>query len=319
MSAYFIVTFVCPSAESLDYWRVPQGVEVIQHGITPPLLNQWQTHLEQTFDWQHQATHWLNEQPPMALSLTFKGNPPTVEVQRQWEAAFRSTWAVDVAIEPQATFGKKRLLISDMDSTLLAGECIDELALLVGGGEQVAEITHQAMNGLLDFEEALLERVGLLKGQVANPLIQTVLAQTPLMLGAETLCAKHQANGTKQVVVSGGFIPFTQDLCTRLALDDHQANTLGIDEQGLFTGTVGTPIFGKQAKVAALHHYSQQWGIPLSQAIALGDGANDLGMILEAGMGIAFHAKPIVAQQAPFAVCFGDLTTILYYQGYKKN
>jgi phosphoserine phosphatase len=139
------------------------------------------------------------------------------------------------------------------------------------------------------------------------------------MLEAETLCATQKANNTKQVVVSGGFTPFTQDLCHRLQLDGHQANTLGIDEQGLLTGTVGTPIFGKQAKVEALTQYSKQWGIALSQTIALGDGANDLGMILAAGMGIAFHAKPIVAQQAPFSVCFGDLTTILYFQGYQKT
>jgi phosphoserine phosphatase len=315
----FVVTFVCPSFEALTYWRVEAGIEQIQQGITESLLTHWQKAIQETFNWQHQTTRWLDEKTHTAVALHFEGIPPATQALRQWEQTFRANWAVDVAIEPQTTYGKKQLLISDMDSTLLAGECIDELAHLAGIGNQVAEITRQAMNGLLDFEGALRERVALLKGQPAERLIQTVLAQTPFMMGAETLCATQKANHTKQVVVSGGFIPFTQDLCHRLQLDGHQANTLGIDEQGLLTGTVGTPIFGKQAKVDALQYYSQQWGIPVSQTIALGDGANDLGMILAACMGIAFHAKPIVAQQAPFSVCFGDLTTILYFQGYQKT
>jgi phosphoserine phosphatase len=319
-TATFVVTFVCPSKEALAYWAVEPPLQVIPNGIDEQRLTQWQMDLQQTFHWQLQATQWLNQTNRTAVLLQFIGNtPPSTDALRQWEQAFRANWAVDVAIEAQATYGKKQLLISDMDSTLLAGECIDELAHLAGVGTQVAEITHQAMNGLLDFEGALCERVGLLKGQPAQRLIQTVLAQTPFMLGAETLCATQKANSTKQVVVSGGFTPFTQDLCLRLQLDAHQANTLGIDEHGLLMGTVGTPIFGKQAKVEALHHYCQQWNIPLSQTIALGDGANDLGMILAAGMGIAFHAKPIVAQQAPFSVCFGDLTTVLYFQGYQST
>lgn len=315
----YIITFVCPSAEALAYWQIQSTLNSLPHGISELLLTQWQTAIQETFNWQLQATHWLDEHTHTAVALHFEGIPPATQALRKWEQTFRTNWAIDVAIEPQATYGKKQLLISDMDSTLLAGECIDELAHLAGVGTQVAEITRQAMNGLLDFEGALRERVALLKGQPAERLIQTVLAQTPFMMGAETLCATQKANNTKQVVVSGGFIPFTQDLCHRLQLDGHQANTLGIDEQGLLTGTVGTPIFGKQAKVDALQYYSQQWGIPVSQTIALGDGANDLGMILAAGMGIAFHAKPIVAQQAPFSVCFGDLTTILYFQGYQKT
>ncbi len=315
----YVITFVCPSSEALTCWQVEAGIEQIQQGISETLLTQWQRAIQETFNWQLQTTRWLDEQTHTAVALYFEGIPPATQALRQWEQTFRANWAVDVAIEPQTTYGKKQLLISDMDSTLLAGECIDELAHLAGVGTQVAEITRQAMNGLLDFEGALRERVALLKGQPAEKLIQTVLAQTPFMLEAETLCATQKANNTKQVVVSGGFTPFTQDLCHRLQLDGHQANTLGIDEQGLLTGTVGTPIFGKQAKVEALTQYSKQWGIALSQTIALGDGANDLGMILAAGMGIAFHAKPIVAQQAPFSVCFGDLTTILYFQGYQKT
>ena len=319
MSNKYIVTFVCPSAKALAYWRVEADIEQIQQGISESLLTHWQKEIETSFQWQLTETVWLDEQTHTAVALHFEGIPPATQALRKWEQTFRTNWAIDVAIEPQATYGKKQLLISDMDSTLLAGECIDELAHLAGVGNQVAKITRQAMNGLLDFEGALRERVALLKGQPAERLIQSVLAQTPFMMGAETLCATQKANHTKQVVVSGGFTPFTQDLCHRLQLDGHQANTLGIDEQGLLTGTVGTPIFGKQAKVDALQYYSQQWGIALSQTIALGDGANDLGMILAAGMGIAFHAKPIVAQQAPFSVCFGDLTTILYFQGYQKT
>jgi phosphoserine phosphatase len=318
-SAFFVTTFICPSKQALAYWGVAEGVAIVPTGITPPLLSHWQQTLEQTFHWQLKTTNWLDEQTQTAIALTFEGTPPAGEAQREWETTFRATWAVDVAIEPFSTYGKKRLLISDMDSTLLAGECIDELAQLAGVGTQVAEITHQAMNGLLDFEGALRERVGLLKGKPADWLIQTVLAQTPFMLGAEALCATQKANGTKQVVVSGGFLPFTQNLCERLQLDGHQANSLGIDNEGVLTGTVENPIFGKQAKIEALHQYAQQWNIPLSQTIALGDGANDLGMILTAGMGVAFHAKQIVAQQAPFSICFGDLTTLLYYQGYKKT
>jgi phosphoserine phosphatase len=320
MSHAFVVTFVCPSPKALRYWVVSSTLQTLEAGVSPELLAQWQTNLTHTFAWHLTTVDWLDEPHQRAVALTFQGDSsPTVEALRQWQEAFRATLAVDVAIEPTTTYGKKRLLLSDMDSTLLAGECIDELAHLAGIGTQVAEITSKAMNGLLDFETALRERVGLLKGQPANPLIQAVLAQTPLMLGAETLCATQKAHGTKQVVVSGGFTPFTQDLCNRLQLEGHQANTLGIDDEGLLTGVVGSPIFGKQAKVEALHHYSLYWHIPLSQTIALGDGANDLGMILVAGMGVAFHAKPIVAKQAPFAICFGDLTTLLYYQGYKTD
>jgi phosphoserine phosphatase len=313
----FIITFVCPTTAAQATWQLPTHLTVINNGITHAILTHWQTLLTNAFGGNITATQWLDTVNGYAVALTLTTSTETNFSQlRHWQDNFRANWAVDVAIEPQATYGKKQLLVSDMDSTLLAGECIDELAHCIGVGEQVGSITAQAMNGLIDFDGALQARVKLLATHPAKPLIDAVLEHTPLMLGADTLCTTQRTFNTKQLVVSGGFIPFTQALCTRLQLDAHQANTLGIDEYGCFTGTVSTPIFGKQAKIDALHHYATQWQIPLSQTIALGDGANDLGMILTAGMGVAFHAKPIVAQQAPFVIAFGDLTTLLYYQGY---
>jgi len=321
VSNTLMVTFVCPTQQAQAMWPPSSGtINVLKEGITPEVLAQWQTLLTTQLGGDITNHCWLDTPPHHAVVLTLQPpNTVPVSVQQQWQNQFREQWAVDVAIEAQNTYGKKQLLVSDMDSTLLAGECIDELAAAIGVGEAVANITAQAMNGLIEFDAALQERVKLLANHPAEQLINQVLQQTPLMLGAETLCATHRAFNTKQVVVSGGFTPFTQALCNRLQLDAQQANTLDINEAGYFTGTVGLPIFGKQAKVAALHQYATHWQVPLSQTIALGDGANDLGMILTAGMGVAFHAKPIVAQQAPFVIAFGDLTTLLYYQGYQQT
>lgn len=225
-------------------------------------------------------------------------------------------FAVDWALEPlEAYQTPKRLLLSDMDSTLLQGECIDELAAALGIKPQIAAITEQAMRGELPFEAALRERVALLKGLPLSA-IDAVLAGTPLMDGAETLMARLHQDGVTTVVVSGGFTPFTEPLRRRLGMAAQYANTLGVDAATQqLTGEVIPPIVGAEAKLSQLEAWASKLGLPLSQTLAVGDGANDLPMLQAAGMGVAFHAKPQVEAAARFNVRYGGLEVILFYLG----
>ena len=222
---------------------------------------------------------------------------------------------LDWCIHPlEASFPRqKSLLISDMDSTLLEGECIDELADYVGRKVDVARITEKAMNGTLNFEEALIERVALLKGLPVET-VYAVLKSTPRMAGAKTLMQTMKHHGAFTVLVSGGFVPFTQALCDDLRMDAHQANRLE-EAHGVFTGEVSRPILGKEAKLDALHYYSKRLSIPLESTLSVGDGANDLLMLQASGMGVAFHAKTSVQAQSGTSVRFNDLTALLYFQG----
>lgn len=212
---------------------------------------------------------------------------------------------------------KKKLLICDMDSTLIGQECIDELADFAGVKDHVSAITERAMRGELDFEEALIERVGLLKGLPLQALSDCYNERITLNTGAKTLAATMKANGAKTVIVSGGFTYFTSRIAKAAGFDVHQANTLHDDGKTLL-GTVGMPILGRDAKKQALEEHSKPLGGP-STALAIGDGANDLAMITASGLGIAYRAKPIVADAAHCAINHTDLTTALYFQGYKES
>jgi len=212
---------------------------------------------------------------------------------------------------------KKKLLICDMDSTLIGQECIDELADFAGVKDRVSAITERAMRGEIGFEGALTERVSLLKDLDVSVLQQCFEDRITLNHGARTLCQTMKSNGAKTVIVSGGFTFFSGRVANACGFEIHQANTL-LENNDKLTGTVGIPILGREAKLEALNNHSAEFG-GASQAIAIGDGANDLAMITAAGLGIAFYAKPVVAAQAHCAINHTDLATVLYFQGYRDS
>ena len=223
---------------------------------------------------------------------------------------------VDMVVQPSAG-RRKRLLLADMDSTMIRQECIDELAAAAGIGPQVAAITARAMNGELDFEAALTERVALLKGLPEATIGEVLERRITMMPGGAVLVATMKAHGAHAALVSGGFTSFTSAVAARLGFDEHRANTLEA-EGGVLTGTVARPILGREAKVAALEELTAQLGIAEADVLAIGDGANDLGMLQRAGLGVAVHAKPVVQAQADHAINHGDLSALLFIQGYAK-
>ncbi len=224
---------------------------------------------------------------------------------------------VDMVIQPTAN-RRKRMLLADMDSTMIEQECIDELAAEAGVGPRVAEITKRAMNGELDFEGALIERVGLLKDLDEGVIAKVLAERITHMPGGRALIATMKANGGHAALVSGGFTAFTEKVAGDLGFHEHRANTL-LAEGGKLTGEVARPILGREAKVQALNEITTRLGITPAEVIAVGDGANDLGMLGLAGTGVALHAKPVVAEQCEVRVNHGDLTALLYVQGYRKE
>ncbi len=224
---------------------------------------------------------------------------------------------VDVFVQP-ADGRRKRLLVADMDSTLIGQECIDELAAELGLKPKIAAITERAMRGEIAFEPALRERVALLAGLDAG-VVETVwrerIRATP---GAATLAATMRAHGGYAAIVSGGFTVFTERVAAALGFDEHNANEL-IIEAGRLAGRVTEPILGQDAKRERLHALAARFGLSLSETLAVGDGANDLAMIRDAGLGVAYRAKPAVAAEADARVDHGDLTALLYFQGYRAE
>lgn len=224
---------------------------------------------------------------------------------------------VDLIILP-AVGRRKEMLLADMDSTMIQQECIDELADVAGVGARVKDITARAMNGELDFEGALKERVGLLKGLPETVIHEVLETRITLMPGGKELLATMKRDGAYTVLVSGGFTAFTGYVATTLGFDENRANTLNI-EDGKLTGTVALPILGREAKMQALEETTARLGLSHDDVMAVGDGANDLGMLGLAGAGVALHAKPSVAAACDIRINHGDLTALLYIQGYAKS
>jgi phosphoserine phosphatase len=210
---------------------------------------------------------------------------------------------------------RKKLLVADMDSTIINVECLDELADMAGLKDRIAAITERAMRGELEFEAALRLRVGMLKGLGLEALQRTYDERVRLNPGAKSLLATMRAHGAHTLLVSGGFGFFTTRVAQAAGFHAERGNVL-LDDGTHLTGAVGEPILGREAKLLALQQAANGLKLDLSEALAVGDGANDLDMIRAAGLGVAYHAKPVVAQAAGAAIAHNDLTALLYLQGY---
>ncbi len=224
--------------------------------------------------------------------------------------------AVDILVQPSEN-RRKKLLVADMESTIIKNEMLDELADIADLGPGIAAITRRAMNGELDFEAALRERVALLK-DLPESLLDKAANRMQPMPGAAILLRTLKANGVYCALVSGGFDFFTSQIQERFGFDEQQANHLVVTFDKL-AGTVREPILGREAKLAALQRIAAAQNVALGDCLTVGDGANDLAMLQAAGMGIAFRAKPVVQAEARFVIQHGDLTGLLYAQGYRRD
>lgn len=246
-----------------------------------------------------------------AFDIPFAGDPDAVR------AALRNLnddWLLDVNIVAAAN-RRKKLLVADMDSTIICCECIDELADMAGIKPKVAAITERAMRGEIDFPAALRERVALLNGLAVGELDRVYRERVRLNPGARIMTATMQAHGARTLLVSGGFTFFTSRVAADAGFQENQGNRL-LDDGVVLTGKVGEPILGREAKLRALEDAVTRFGIGFIDAVGIGDGANDLDMIRRSGLGIAYHAKPVVAAAAGCSIAHGDLTGVLYLQGY---
>lgn len=258
------------------------------------------------------AADWLA--PQVACDIAVEGLT-LIEAEARARAAVGDA-PVDLFAQ-EANGRRKKLLIADMDSTMITVECLDELADFAGKKTEIAAITERAMRGELEFEGALRERVAMLKGLDESALAATLTDRIAIMPGAYELVRTMNKAGAFTVLVSGGFTYFTSRIAQRIGFAEQRGNEL-IIEGGKLTGEVGTPILGRDAKLASLNAARKRMGLKENETLAVGDGANDLAMLQAAGLGVAYHAKPIVAEAAHARVDHGDLTALLYFQGYRK-
>lgn len=256
---------------------------------------------------QHLA--WLA--PDQAAEFIVKNIPDVPQLQ-----LILAHKAVDIFVT-KFRGRRKAVFLADMDSTIVTGETLDELAAFAGKGDEIAEITQRSMNGELDFSAALRERVSMLHGLDLSALERTWQGVV-ISPGARTLLATLKHFGTTTALVSGGFTFFTARVAAELGFDHHRANTL-LDNGSQLTGEVGDPILDRDAKLATLKELAEKRGVKITATMAVGDGANDLGMLQEAGLGVAYHAKPIVAEQVHNRIEHTDLTSLLFAQGYPSS
>ncbi|MEO9900961.1 phosphoserine phosphatase SerB [Nisaea sp.] len=255
---------------------------------------------------------WLSSE--IAVDLPFDGT--LAEDLADTLRSALSNLSADINIQPSAG-RRKRLLIADMDSTIITSESLDDLATYAGIGDKIAPITARAMRGELDFEEALKERVAMLAGHPSS-LLDRLLAEVEVTPGAQALVATMRRDGAYTALVSGGFTSLTGPVRERLGFHTDRANTLNVTDN-CFSGTVGEPILGRDAKLVALNDFCAELGIDPANAVTVGDGANDLAMLQAAGVGVAFRGKPAVREAATFRIDHGDLSGLLYLQGYKQS
>ncbi len=257
---------------------------------------------------------WLCKE--VAADIPFEGSEDLRSVENRLRGA-RGDLPIDIVVQP-AAFRRKKLFLADMDSTMIGQECVDELADFVGLKAHVAGITERAMRGEIEFEPALRERVALLKDlpvSVVNEVLEKRIMPTP---GGRELVMTMRANGAWTCLISGGFTLFTKAIAEKIGFHENRANEL-FTRDGKLVGEVREPILGRAAKLATLIELRESFDLDKIDTLVVGDGANDLGMIQEAGLGVAFHAKPAVAAAAAARIDHGDLTALLYAQGYGRE
>lgn len=263
---------------------------------------------------QAETPRWLD--PGIAADIPFTPNADDKATAGRVRAVLGSR-PIDVVVQPVAT-RRRRLFVADMDSTMIAQECIDELADYVGLKAHVAAITERAMRGEIAFEPALRERVALLNGLPVAAVDEVIAKRITLTPGGRALVATMKANGATTCLVSGGFTLFTGRVAAMVGFNEHRGNTL-IVENGKLAGRVAEPVLGRAAKLATLVELRDRLGLAAHETLAAGDGANDLAMIEAAGLGVAYRAKPKVAEAAHARIDYGDLTALLYAQGYTRG
>jgi phosphoserine phosphatase len=257
---------------------------------------------------------WLFDE--VAVDIPFTGSEDVKAVEARLREA-RGDLPIDIVVQPQA-FRRKKLFLADMDSTMIGQECIDELADFAGLKAHVAGITERAMRGEIEFEPALRERVALLKDmpvRVVDEVLQERIRPTP---GGRELVMTMRAHGAYTCLISGGFTLFTNAVAAMIGFQENRANELMV-EGGKLTGQVREPILGRATKLATLLDLRESFDLDDIDTLVAGDGANDLGMIEAAGLGVAYHAKPAVAAAAAARIDYGDLTALLYAQGYRRE
>ena len=263
-----------------------------------------------------QEPNWLD--PGIAVDLPFATEGENFRVLAERVRAALAAAPIDVVVQGAAG-RRKQLLLADMDSTMIGQECIDELADHVGMKRQVAALTEQAMRGEIEFEQALRQRVKLLKGLPATAIDDVIENRIRLTPGARTLIATMRRGGAYTCLVTGGFSLFTKRIAGMIGFDENRANRLLVDDQGRLTGEVAEPIFGRDAKLATLVELTTRLRLTAEQTLVAGDGANDIPMIQAAGLGVAYHAKPKVAAAAAARIDHCDLSALLYVQGYRRE
>lgn len=260
------------------------------------------------------STRWLA--PEIACDIAVPDTVSRQEADEKIRTALQGE-PIDIAVQ-EAQGRRKKMLIADMDSTMIDQECIDELAAEIGIKDHVAAITARAMNGEIEFEPALRERVALLKGLELSVIDRVIEGRITLASGGRELIATMRQDGAYTALVSGGFDIFTRRIAAMLNFHEHRANRL-IEMDAVLAGLVAEPILGREAKAQSLREIATRLGITPVEVMAVGDGANDLDMLRIAGAGVALHAKPSVAAQAQIRIDHGDLTALLYLQGYRQE